>query len=70
MWALCVTAIFAEHSFHENPRNMHCSNRTEIHHKHTHTHLCEVSQQQTLLSKQADEVVRQGGLCVEQRDVP
>ena len=30
VWALCVSLIFAEHSFHENPRNTQCLNGTEI----------------------------------------
>ena len=30
MQALCVSVIFAEHSFCENPRNTECSNATEI----------------------------------------
>ena len=29
-WALCVSLIFAEHSFHENPRNTQCLNGKEI----------------------------------------
>ena len=30
VWALCVSIIFAEHSFRGNPQNMQCLNRTEI----------------------------------------
>ena len=30
MQTLCVSVIFAEHSFRQNPRNMQCSNATAV----------------------------------------
>ena len=30
VWALCVSLIFVQHSLHENPWNMQCSNGSEI----------------------------------------